>query len=231
MTKRESSPVVLSRLWATYAARYHRNVGQPMSKRDFCNRLDWKPNRLAKWTSSTSSNSRRIPLEHMDKLAEAMMLGPADRDRLMMARIREICAADASTHALVMWMGARYKDKSVNLHHLEEDEKGVLAAYRVAKEGWALGLTGSDSEMTSLVAHFQAQLERAAVTLSQSLNEEVEQIAAEEAIADVDMLERIERAKAQLAQMKKPKALFIGAIDRAKQQATTWKRKAAHLDG
>lgn len=154
-----SSPEVLRALWADYVARYTAKVGLQPTRRSICQQIDLDPNALAKWMTIGTPNHKRIPVERINKLAEALMLSERQTNRLMAARIQELREFDPSFESALSWVAtktaARYR------HMLNDDEMHVVAAYRVALDSWPRGLYRDGEEDSSLVAMMQVILERA----------------------------------------------------------------------
>lgn len=177
MTAGDSSPALLRALWAQYEAAYRKDFpsSKGLSKREFCQRMEYKDESLlSKWMRLDAPNHKRIPLEHIPALATGMRLSERDQDRLMTVRLREMKAVDKGIATAVSWAvdaGRRSAMNALKGNLLSDDEALVLAAYRVAKDEWPLGIVETQETATSLVAHFQAQLERSATAQATTLLE------------------------------------------------------------
>lgn len=161
MSRKPSSPEILAELWDAYCTRHHAKHGKKPSKRQFCGYLDWDPSALAKWMTRDAPNNRRIPVDRIPQLAEALMLSKKEADRLMAARVREMSAADPSVREAMRWAIATAKHAEAQRHRLEPDERRLLVAFRTAVTFYPRWLYGDREEEDVLLAQMQVLLERA----------------------------------------------------------------------
>lgn len=175
MNKYLSSPELLREYWEKYREAHHRDFPEVdrMTKRAFCHRMDFKDESLlAKWMKLDAPNHRRIPIEHVPAIAAGMRLSEREQDRLMTTRIREVREFAPGLAAAVKWAidaGKRSERDRMKANILTDDEATVLAAYRLAKDDWPLGISDTSETVSGLVAHFQVQLERSAIPLAEEV--------------------------------------------------------------
>lgn len=158
---KQESPDLLRALWERFEAHYVRQLGRKPSKREMSAQLGFDPSVISKWMQHDAPRNGRIPTEHIAVLAQAMMLTPKETDRLMSARLFEMAAHEPGINATIKWVADSVTRKVTQRHALDEDEKQVLAAFRLARDNFPRGLYGDAQEASLLVAQMQISLERA----------------------------------------------------------------------
>lgn len=158
---KQESPALLRTLWDRFERHYVAQLGRKPSKREMSAQLGFDPSAMSKWMKPDAPRNARIPAEHVAVLAQAMMLTPKETDQLMSTRLLEIATHDAGTKATIQWVADSVTRKVTRRHALDEDEKQVLAAFRVARDNFPRGLYGDAQEATLLVAQMHISLERA----------------------------------------------------------------------
>ena len=219
MRKDLSSPELLREYWDQYREAHHKDFPEMdrMTKRAFCHRMDFKDESLlAKWMKLDALNHRRIPIEHVPAIAAGMRLSERKQDRLMTTRIREVREFDPGLAAAVKWAidaGKRAERNRMRANILTDDEATVLAAYRLAKDDWPLGICDTLETISTLVAHFQVQLERSAVPLMEDVvATQIDETVDPELEAKVDGFKKKMRQRSWAMASRRGRAMYVKSM-------------------
>lgn len=156
-----SSALLLKTLWDDFEKRYTKQMSHKPSKSQMCSQLGLDKDSLSKWMNQDGHKNRRIPVEHIERISEAMMLAPEQKASLMKVRLREIAGDDPSMKVLFGWISETVKQSVTRRHALQQDEALVLELFRKAREDFPRGLYFDSGEKEALQQQFQRLLKTA----------------------------------------------------------------------
>lgn len=214
MLKTISSPELLQLLWNDFEERYIKQLKHKPSKRLMCEQLDLDEHALSKWMNKDGHKNRRIPVEHIERVAVAMMLAPEHKASLMKVRLREIAEDDPSMKVLLKWVSDTVKESVTRRYALAQDEALVLKEFRKARENFPRGLYLDSDETETLQSVFSSLLKVAEENhIAEARSEEVQDTP--------EAREQIKKAMDKMSQISeslrrtRPKS-FVAALQSAK---------------
>ncbi len=191
-----SSPDLLQGFWKAFEEGYIKQSKHRPSKRQMCAQLGLNEHSFSKWMTKGEKSSRRIPVEHIECVAVAMLLTPKERALLMTVRLREIAQEDSSMNALLTWVAetvAENVEESVTRRYaLDQDEALVLQTFRKSREHFPRGFYYDSDEKELLRQSFLSLLK---VAEENHIAEARSEDAQDTPEAREDLIKKVKRAQ------------------------------------